>query len=209
AFWPVPNSLEVFQGGLPTGTAYNYNSAVQRIYEEFVMGRVDYVISSKDSLFSNYTISDGQRDSPQADSYYTQYVPIRSQTFSLTETHVLSPNLVNSATLGWVRPVASQVTAPNGLGGSIPASMIFLEGANPGWITVGGGASTVAPASGTPAPGNNPLRGVREYYNLGDDLRFTKAKHSFSAGVWVQRIHQNSFGAAQFSAGGVSYSTML
>src|SRR5215813_5721903 len=59
AFWPVPNGAEVLQGGLPTGTAYNYNSAVQRIYEEFVMGRVDYVISSKDSLFSNYTISDG------------------------------------------------------------------------------------------------------------------------------------------------------
>ncbi len=30
-----------------------------------------------------------------------------------------------------------------------------------------------------------------------------------SAGVWVQRIHENSFGSAQFSAGGVSYSNMV
>src|SRR5437773_3798808 len=36
AFWPVPNSSEVFTNGLPTGTAYNYNSGVQKIYENFV-----------------------------------------------------------------------------------------------------------------------------------------------------------------------------
>src|SRR6266567_2480589 len=35
AFWPVPNSLEVFTNGLPTGTAYNYNSGVQKIHENF------------------------------------------------------------------------------------------------------------------------------------------------------------------------------
>src|SRR2546428_1640580 len=40
-FWPVPNGLEVLQGGLPTGTAYNYNSGVQKIGENFVMTRMD------------------------------------------------------------------------------------------------------------------------------------------------------------------------
>src|SRR5439155_1313091 len=53
-FWPVPNGLEVLQGGLPTGTAYNYNSGVQKIGENFVMTRIDYVNSAKDSLFGNY-----------------------------------------------------------------------------------------------------------------------------------------------------------
>jgi hypothetical protein len=31
AFWPVPNGPEVLQGGLPTGTAYNYNNGVHVI----------------------------------------------------------------------------------------------------------------------------------------------------------------------------------
>src|SRR5438477_362720 len=54
-WWPVPNGSEVpSPEGLPTGTAYNYNSAVQKIHENFVMGRVDYVISPKDSIFGNY-----------------------------------------------------------------------------------------------------------------------------------------------------------
>src|SRR5437016_7183882 len=209
-FWPVPNSTEVLSaGGLPTGTAYNYNNGVQKTGENFVMARMDYVVSAKDSLFGNYTFSDGERDQPQPDTYYTMYVPLRNQTFGLQETHVFSPTVVSSATLGWVRPTAASVTKPNGTGPAIPASLVYLPGGNPGQIVIGGGATTVAPASVTPAPGNNPLFGGREYYSLADDLRFTKGKHNFSAGVWVQRIHENHFGAAQFSAGGVSYTTML
>src|SRR5438128_96318 len=209
AFWPVPNSSEVFTNGLPTGTAYNYNNGVQKIHENFVITRMDYVISAKDSLFGNYTFSDGQRDQPQPDTYYTMYVPLRNQTFGLQETHVFSPTVVNSATWGWVRPTAASVTNPNGTGPPVPATLVYLPGGNPGQIVIGGGATSVSPASVTPAPGNNPLFGGREYYSLADDLRFTKGKHSFSAGVWVQRIHENHFGAAQFSAGGVSYTTML
>src|SRR2546427_599937 len=208
-WWPVPNGDEVLSPtGLPTGTAYNYNDAVRKVYEHFVMSRVDYVVSPKDTLFGNYTFSDGQRDAPQLDSYYTQYVPQRSQTLGMTETHVFSPTVVNSATLGWVRPIAGMVTTTNGRGPAIPKNLIFLEGGNPGSIVIGGGATTTAPSSVTPAPGNNPLKGNNEYYSLADALRFTKGKHSYSAGVWIQRIHENSYGAAQFSAGGASYPTM-
>src|SRR5215831_6350459 len=89
-FWPVPNGPEILSAsGLPTGTAYNFNSAVQKVRENFVMTRVDYVMSAKDTLFGNYTFSDGERDTPQADMYYTQFIPIRSQTLGVTETHVL------------------------------------------------------------------------------------------------------------------------
>src|SRR5437773_717068 len=129
AFWPVPNSSELLSAnGLPTGTAYNYNSGVQKIHENFVMGRMDYVMSVKDSLFGNYTFSDGQRHQPQPNTNYTMYVPLRNQTFGLQETHVFSPTVVNSATLGWVRPTASSVTKPNGTGAAIPANLIFLPG---------------------------------------------------------------------------------
>src|SRR5205809_564467 len=208
-FWPPPNGPEVpSPEGLPTGTAYNYNNAVQKVHENFVMTRFDYVISPKDSIFANYTISDGERDMPQLDMYYTMFNAIRSQTFGLTETRVFSPTVVNSATLGWVRPYATTVTTTNGLGPAIPRNLIFLEGSGPGSVVIGGGATTTAPSSVTPAPGNKPYTGINEYYSLADDLRFTKGKHSYSAGVWVQRVHENSFGAAQFSAGGASYPTM-
>jgi hypothetical protein len=209
-FWPVPSAGEVLSvDGLPTGTAYNYNNAVQKVHENFVMSRFDYVISTKDSLFANYTISDGERDTPQADMYYTQFIPSRSQTVGITETRVFSPSVVNSATLGWVRAYGGQVTTVNGLGPKIPESLIYLPGGGPGSLVVGGGATTVAPSSVTPVPGNNPLAGINEFYSVADDLRLTKGKHAYSVGVWAQRVHQNSVGSAQFSAGGASYPTML
>src|SRR3989454_4072146 len=186
-WWPVPNGSEVpSPEGLPTGTAYNYNNAVQKIHENFVMTRVDYVFSAKDTLFGNYTISDGQRDSPQLDSYYTQFVPLRSQTFGMTETHVFSPTVVNSVTLGWVRPYATTVTTTNGLGPAIPKNLIFLEGGGPGSIVIGGGAAAGAPSSVTPAPGNKPYTGINEKYRVGGEPRFTKSKHFFLTGGLVR-----------------------
>src|SRR5712691_672717 len=53
AFWPSPNGEELLIGGLPSGTAYNYNNAVQPIFENFWLFRFDYTISSKDSFSAN------------------------------------------------------------------------------------------------------------------------------------------------------------
>ena len=205
-FWPAPNGSEVFKDGLATGTAYNFNNGVQKTREEFSLLRLDYVLSSKDTLFGNYTISDGDRSLPQADAVFVQLTPIRTQTFSLNETRVMSNSVVNSAVLGWARTWATQVQTPVT---PIPSSLNFLSDGNPGQIVIGGGATSVAPAAIVPANGINPVRGIREYYTLADDLRWTKGKHSFSTGVWFQDIHQNSSGSAQFSAGGASYATIL
>ena len=205
-FWPAPNGPEIFKDGLPTGTAYNFNNGVQKTHENFGLLRLDYVISSKDSMYGNYTISDGERDLPQPNPVFIQLVPVRNQTFSLSETHVFSSTVVNSATLGWARSWSSQVQAPVN---PIPSSLLFLAGGNPGQIVIGGGATSVAAAAIVPANGINPVRGVREYYTLSDDMRFSKGKHSFSTGVWLQQIHQNTSGSAQFSAGGASYATIM
>ena len=205
-FWPAPNGPEVLTNGLPSGTAYNYNSALQRSHEDFGLVRFDYTISQKDSLFANYTMDDGERRIPRTNAIFTNIEELRTQTVGIQETHIFSNSVVNSATLGYARTFSTLVRAP---AVSIPASLVFLPGGNPGSITIGGGATTVAPSAISPAEGINPVRGIREYYTFSDDLHFTKGKHSFSLGAWAQRIHQNEMGAAQFSAGGVSYPTML
>jgi len=205
-FWPSPNGLEVLTNGLPSGTAYNYNSALQRAREDFGLARFDYSISSKDSLFVNYTLDDGERRTPRTNAIFTQIEPLRTQTVGIQETRVFSSSVVNSATLGYARTWATLVRAT---AVAIPDSLLFLPGGNQGSIVIGGGATTVAPAAVAPAEGINPVRGIREYYTLSDDLHFSKGRHSFSTGAWIQRIHQNDVGAAQFSAGGVSYLTRL
>src|SRR5215467_1763328 len=205
-FWPAPNGPEVLQGGLPTGTAYNFNSGVQTTREDFGLMRLDYIISPKDTIYGNYTVSDGNRTLPQPDAVFVQLTPIRCQTFSLNETRVFSSTVVNAATLGWARTFATQVQSPVT---PIPSSLNFLSDSNPGQIVIGGGATSVAPSAVVAANGINPVKGIREYYTLADDLRWTKGKHSFSTGVWFQQIHQNVGGSAQFSAGGASYASVM
>src|SRR5436190_23653695 len=90
AFWPSPNGPEVLTNGLPSGTAYNYNSALQSAREDFGLARFDYTVSSKDSLFANYTMDDGQRNTPRTNVNFIQIEPIRTQTLGLTETRVFS-----------------------------------------------------------------------------------------------------------------------
>src|SRR5262249_57080608 len=98
---------EVLVGRLPSGTDYNSNNPGGHTYENFGMTRFDYTISNRDSFSANYTFDDGQRESTQADSYYSQFVTLRNQTLGLQETRVLSTNAVNFARLGWVRPDAA------------------------------------------------------------------------------------------------------
>lgn len=60
---------------------------------------------------------------------------------------LFSSSVVNSATLGYARRFGGLIRAPVV---SIPSNLIFLTGANPGTIVIGGGATTVAP-SATPS----------------------------------------------------------
>src|SRR5262245_32750531 len=158
SFWPAPNGPEVFTNGLPSGTAYNYNNALQSAWEDFGLGRFDYTISGNDSFFANYTKDDGQRDTPRRNPNFVNVEALHSQTLGLTETHIVSPTVVNTATMGYARTFATLVrnaTVP------IAESLLFLPGGNPGSIVIGGGATTVAPAAIDPAEGINPVRGIR------------------------------------------------
>ncbi len=58
-------------------------------------------------------------------------------------------------------------------------------------------------------PGNNPYRGVRNYFTYSDDLRFIKGKHSWSMGGWLLKVQQGLAGVALSSAANVAYPTVL
>ena len=57
--------------------------------------------------------------------------------------------------------------------------------------------------------GNSPNRDARSHTTWADDVHFTKGNHSMSAGAWVQRVQQNMYGGAQYTAGTANYNTLL
>src|SRR5437870_5839771 len=72
AFWPAPNGSEYLVNGQGSGAAQYFSNAPQAVRENFVMARFDYVASSKDSFFVNYTVDHGKRDVSQPDPNFVQ-----------------------------------------------------------------------------------------------------------------------------------------
>ncbi len=109
------------------------------------------------------------------------------QVLSLAETHVFSPAVLNTATVGFSR--ASFALGSLSLV-TIPSNLSFVSGLGPGGIVVGGGATTTANGSITSA-GSNNAAGIFNHRNLftyQDDLRISHGIHQLSMGVWFQRL---------------------
>jgi hypothetical protein len=200
-FWPAPSTPDAADG-----TALAFSNPGESRREHFGLARFDYSISSKDSLSINYTVDHGVRSVPFVDPNFSTQSEIDGQTASVQETHVFSPSLVNVVTLGFNRTFATLVQAP---AVPIPSNLLFMPGGNPGSIIIGGGVITAQPSAVAAAPGNNSSIGVRNYFTEADDVHWTKGKHSWSMGGWIQRIQSNQNGAAQGSAASVAYPTVL
>src|SRR5215469_15567752 len=107
AYWPVPNGPEVTAPSstnpnvqVPFGAAHYFANPPFPIREDFGLVRVDYVISSKDTLSGNLLYDDGESDPPGKDPLSFAALPQRSMLPSLQETHIFSTNLINVANFG-------------------------------------------------------------------------------------------------------------
>jgi hypothetical protein len=213
-FWPAPNGPELAgaaKARLGSGTAHSFNNPAQSINEHFGLVRVDYTPTIHDSVSANYTIDNGIRNLPWGgggggDPNFVSISDIHAQTLGLQETHIFSPALLNVVTLGYAGTYATLVNAP---AIPMPADLAFLAGGNPGSIVIGGGISAAGPSVVAGAPGNNPNRGIRHYFTESDDLHWTKGRHSWSFGGWIQRVQQGQAGVALSSAANVAYPTVL
>jgi hypothetical protein len=182
---PCPNTANV-----PTGTAKAFYNPNAHIREDFGTLRADYNLAKKDTLTSAYTIDDGTSLLPLGDPLFASFTPLRMQVLSLTETHVFSPSILNTATVGFSRASFALSSVPLA---SFPASLSFVDGLGPGGIIVGGGVTTTA-ASAITSAGPNNAAGSENHRNLftyQDSLRIIRGKHQLSMGAWFQRLQDN------------------
>ena len=92
--WPVANGPEL--GG---GIAIAYSNPLQHIHENFGTTRFDHVFSAKDQLSGVYTIDDSADATPSANPLTGIAESEIAQVFSLEESHVFSPRVLNTATV--------------------------------------------------------------------------------------------------------------
>ena len=190
---------------MPTGTALSYNNPKQSVHEDFGTGRADYLIRDGDSLSFAYTMDSGHSLIPLADPLFASTSRLGMQVASLQETHIFSPDILNTLRVGFSR---AAFNLDSTLLASFPSSLSFVSGAGPGGIVVNGGTSTTA-ASGITSAGPNNAAGAynrRNLFTYSDGVQISKGKHQLSAGVWFQRMQDNEnsasrqLGAATFTS---------
>jgi len=214
SFWPAPNGAELYvpqanpaNPPIPSGTAFSYNYPKQHIREDFGTLRSDYYIGSNDTLTGAYTVDDSDSLVPLADPFFASYSTLRMQVASLQETHTFSPDLVDTARLGFSR---AGFNLDSSLLASFPANLDFVTGAGPGGITVGGGVSTTSGNGTITAAGPNNAAGVwnrRNLFTYADDVNLTKGIHQLAFGVWFQNLEDNEDSASR-QAGVAAFSSL-
>jgi hypothetical protein len=197
SLWPAPNGPKVMvpatapgTGLVPTGTAYSYNGPKQTINEDFATVKGDYNPRPTDSLSISYTIDDGDNLSPLADPLFGNYIRLRSHVASIRETHIFSPRVLNTFSVGFSR---AGFALDSFAFADYPANLSFVSGQGPGGIVIGGGTTTTGAAAIT-SPGPNNAAGAQNRRNLftfNDSLQISSGMHQITLGGWLQKLQDN------------------
>ncbi|MBV8807800.1 MAG: carboxypeptidase regulatory-like domain-containing protein [Acidobacteriaceae bacterium] len=196
--WPVQNGPEL--GG---AVAVAFNHPLQTIREDFGTTRLDYNVSTKDTLFAVWTVDDSADNTPSVNPLSGVEETLREQVASIQEQHIFSPTVLNTARFGFSR-------AGYFFTGYTPVDLPgWVEGDPIGAVVIGGGtalngASQISLA-GTNAGSN--LTAVRNLFTYDDHVAITRGIHQIEAGVWFQRIQAND-DLAQYQYGQASFGSL-
>src|SRR5262245_8755072 len=125
-YWPEPNGAEILDTkGLPTGLAYANSNPSRKVKEDFGLIRYDYNASTKDSLSSNFTTSRGLRLDPSDDPIFRSNDRRTLYTLGVQETHIFSPNVLNTANFGFSHARGQNQVTPIE---AFPESLVMLKG---------------------------------------------------------------------------------
>ncbi len=206
---PLLNLWPTQSPGAPDfgGIAEAFNSPLQTIRDDFGTARLDRVFSSQDTFTGVYTIDDSADVTPTAANLLsTDLENLREQVLSLRETHIFSPALLNTATIGFSRAAYFYTGEPTP---DTPAAAVpgFVAGKPVGTVVVGGSAAA-NPAAQVSQAGSNTgsdLHIARNLFTYEDRVILTRGLHNLSAGVWLQPLQSNEdlaltqFGQATFT----------
>jgi carboxypeptidase family protein/TonB-dependent receptor-like protein len=181
---------------LPNVAASGNNLAAQvgsdfdTVGENYGQMRVDQNFSPNDTLFARYTIDNAALGLTQGNySYFRSLQGARNQWITLSENHIFSPTVLNTARFSFSRTYNSttlnNVGLPGGLGPSI------VPGFSTGVVDMNGSAGGTYTEFGS---ANDAPRtfGVQNIYTLSDDVNWTRGKHAFKFGLLLNRYNMGS-----------------
>lgn len=206
-FSTVAKNLQAALPSIPsTDVGNNYTAAnFQGLVNWSTTSRIDYVINSRDTISVLGAVgrqasavpagqtSSGRNVGPVPYNYGQSYAP-KTKVFTVEETHVFSPSLVNQLKYGYAYYSSKTVNPADATPYS--ANTMGLTNTPPGQ------ASAVFPIvtfAGTQAPtnwgGTNENTATALNYSLLDSVQWTRGKHSFTFGAQIAWLLYNNLQA--------------
>jgi hypothetical protein len=200
ALVPLPNVA-----AQPGGLAAQVGSDHSGNGENYGQMRVDQNFSANDTFFARYTIDNAIQNLTVGDySYFRDLNNGRNQWITLSENHIFSPTVLNTARFSFSRTndvlADHNVGLPdNGMGPSI------VPGFSTGVIDMGGAAGGTYTEFGSAgyAPQEFNLQNI---YTLSDDVNWTRGKHAFKFGTLLNRFNLGFQGTNSFN-GQIQFNT--
>jgi hypothetical protein len=163
-----------------------------------VVGRIDYQMSDKHSIFGRYLFDDLDRPSPynvgrNVMNSLEPSVTGRGHSLSLGSTYLFGANIVNAARLTGNRLVAGKFPADNADAGVGPEDIgvrasVFVPHSPTYTITGGLGPAGLAPdGSNSTGPTKNAI------FSFNDDLSIVSGNHQFAVGGQWTHWQSNSY----------------
>lgn len=178
ALYPLPNGRNFGDG---TGEAIS--SILTRTREDYVVGKLDEIISDRLRFSARYTMDAARMVFPEQYRVWEFSSSSRHQ-FLHTETqYVASPTTIHTLRAGFSRVRNFEVHTVDA---RVPASLSFIQGHPIGSIEVTG----LGEFGGTTAR-TRPRRFVTNDYQLNWQTVAIRGKHSFQAGVSYDRVQFN------------------
>jgi hypothetical protein len=154
--------------------------------EDYLLGRVDYTLGSKDSMFGRYVRESAYQVLPYVGSPVPGWPEIdheRNQYLTIEERHMFSPTMVNEIRFGLVRLFTQ--TANGGITGTGTA-LQQVPGRQDMDFSPGQGLSALGPSP------SSPSRPVTNRFSVGDNVFMSLGSLSLRFGVTLTRTQLNT-----------------
>jgi len=189
ALYPLPNR--------PVSGQNYVASPTQQIRDDHTDVKFDHNFSTSSDISFHYSVTDrdffepyGAASSAAAVPGFGNTAPRRAQNGMFSETHILSPTLLNEFRLGFSRTNVSVNQQNQGVdlnrAAGLPSSLTNPRGGGLSLIGIAGFSSLGDEL-------NNPQRNTSNVYQLTDNLSWSRGRHLFRFGVDIRKLEQNAF----------------
>jgi hypothetical protein len=176
---------------------FNYSFPyIQPTSENYGQARIDYNVSASDALFARFTQDDSNQIGNRSYAQQRDILFGAMQFITLSETHIFSPTVLNTARFSFSRNLTSgnsTTTSP-----ITDPHVLTQPGQQMGGFSPGGGVTGFSQLAADGTYINN-------VYSYSDDVFWTKGKHAFKFGTLINKFrvpedgHFNNRGSVSFS----------